>query len=79
MTGLFGELIFGGLRPGLRLEAVRAGWAHRRRGWFASPWRPLAAEHWRWRLATAYPEGKGNFTHDLPAYLEWRRCQRRAS
>lgn len=59
--------------PVLGVEALRAGWAMRKRGGLFP-----SEVYLRWRVATAYgDELTTTRGHDLVNYLEWRRGMRR--
>ncbi len=67
-------------RPSIWGEALRSLPALARRGWWRKPpFLPLPdPEYLAWRIATAYGDSAGPIEpHDVVAFLEWRRRQRR--
>jgi hypothetical protein len=64
------------VNPRLAVDLVRAGWAFRRRGWYARfPFLPLPdATYLRWRMYTAYADEQAvPPVEDVIAFARWRR------
>ncbi len=67
------------MHPASWREALRAAWAHRRRGWWhRRPFLPIpSSRHLAWRMETAYGSSAAPMDErDLEEYLKWRRAQR---